>query len=85
MRKPPKPTHIQLSDERVEYLIKEIKVFFYSEFDDELSDFRAKNLLDFFIARLGPAVYNQAINDAHKYMEEKLSGLSGELYEPESR
>lgn len=62
-----------------------IKEFFYSEFDDDLSDFRAKHLLDFFVAQLGPPVYNQAINDAHKFIEEKLSALNGELYEPENR
>lgn len=84
MRKKPLPTHIKLSQEREEQLIKSIKIFFYNEFDDDLSDFRAKSLLDWFVKELGPPVYNQAIKDAHRFVQEKLSELDGELYEPDN-
>ena len=44
----------------------------------------AQLLLDFFTRELGAPVYNQAIRDAHDYLQEKLVDLSGEFYEPES-
>ncbi len=33
--------------------------------------------------QLGPPVYNQAIRDAHGFIQDKLIDLEGELYEPE--
>ena len=53
------------------------------EFDEELSDFRADELVTFFLRRLGPAVYNQAISDARGYMLERLDDLDVEFREPE--
>ena len=44
-------------------------------FDEELSDFQADRLLDFFLKALGPSVYNQAVGDVRKFMLEKLEDL----------
>ena len=33
--------------------------------------------------RRGPQVYNQAIQDARKFVMERLDDLEGELWEPE--
>lgn len=57
--------------------------FFLEEFDEELSAFRADQILDFFLAVLGPQVYNQAVQDARKFMQERLEDLDGEVYQPE--
>jgi uncharacterized protein (DUF2164 family) len=35
------------------------------------------------VAALGPAVYNQGVRDACASLQEKLSDLEGEIYEPE--
>jgi len=45
------------------------------EFDEELSAFRAEHILTFFVRSLGPSVYNQAIQDARKFMAERLEDL----------
>ena len=52
------------------------------EFDEELSPFRAEQLLDFFLAALGPHVYNQAVQDARGFMQRKLDELDGEVAAP---
>jgi uncharacterized protein (DUF2164 family) len=62
-------------------MIRSIKDYFADTFDDELSDFRAEQILDFFVRELGPPVYNQAIQDAHAFIEDKLTDLEGEFYE----
>jgi uncharacterized protein (DUF2164 family) len=74
---------IQLSEERRATLLRSIRQYFDEELDEELSDFRAGELLDFFLRELGPPVYNQGVHDAQKYVQEKLADLEGEVYERE--
>ena len=74
---------IRLSDERRADIVRALQSFFTSELEREISEFQAGLLLDFFIPELGAPVYNQAIQDARKFFQEKLSDLEGEFYEPE--
>ena len=57
--------------------------YFSSEFDEQLSEFRARELVDFMLKQIGPSQYNQAIQDARKYMAGKLDDLDTEFFEPE--
>jgi uncharacterized protein (DUF2164 family) len=77
------PMRITLTEERRALLLLSVKRFFAEQFDEEISDFRAERLLDFFAKVLGPRVYNQAIRDALGFMQTKLTDLEGEFYEPE--
>lgn len=74
---------IRLSDERRTRMLDSVKRYFEEEFDETLSDFRAEGMLDFFVAELGPAVYNQGVRDACAALQDKLTDLEGEVYEPE--
>jgi uncharacterized protein (DUF2164 family) len=74
---------IKLSDERRDQIVNSLQAFFASELDRDISDFQAGMLLDFFIHELGAPVYNQAIQDARSFFQEKLADLEGEFYEPE--
>lgn len=74
---------IQLSEERRAHMVRMIRAFFDETFDEELSDFRAEELLDFFVAELGPTVYNQGVQDARGFVQRKLDDLDGEVYEAE--
>jgi uncharacterized protein (DUF2164 family) len=78
---PDQPMRIRLDPERRAALLREVQGYFEAEFDERLSGFRAEALLDFFVARLGPPVYNQGVRDACGAMQEKLSDLEGEVYE----
>jgi uncharacterized protein (DUF2164 family) len=75
---------IALSEERRDQLVEALQRFQVDEFDQELSDFQARRLLDFFIHHLGAPIYNQAIQDARGFLQDKLSDLEGEFYEPEA-
>jgi uncharacterized protein (DUF2164 family) len=77
------PMRIKLTDERRALVLLSIKRFFAEKFDEQISDFRAESLLDFFVKALGPPVYNQAIRDSHAFIQDKLTDLEGEFYEPE--
>ncbi len=74
---------IRLSPERRGVLVDAIQRHFADEFDETLSDFRAEQLLDFFVAELGPPVYNQGVRDAAGYVQTKLMDIEGEVFEVE--
>ena len=77
------PMRIKLSDERREILVLAAQALFEEEFERELSAFQAERLTDFFLGQLGPPVYNQAVQDARAYFQQKLEDLDGEVYEPD--
>jgi uncharacterized protein (DUF2164 family) len=74
---------IELSDERRARLVADIQKLFSDELDDDIGELRAGLVLDFFVKNLGPPVYNQAIRDAHGFIQEKLVDLEGDFYEPD--
>lgn len=73
-----------LSDDRKNGILRRLQEFYRSEFDEDLSDFRAEQILSFFLKFLGPDVYNQAIQDARGFMLGKLEDLDTEFYERET-
>ncbi|MFE4106230.1 DUF2164 domain-containing protein [Almyronema epifaneia] len=83
-RSRPSPVHIKLSKAQRDQLLSAIQAHFATELDEEISYFKAKSLLTFFVAELGPYIYNQAVQDAHQFVQAKLSELEPTLYEPES-
>ncbi|PLY00657.1 MAG: DUF2164 domain-containing protein, partial [Desulfuromonas sp.] len=48
-----------------------------------IGDLRAEMLIEFFLAQLGPRIYNQALDDAGAFIREKLIDLEGVLSIPE--
>lgn len=75
---------IQLSAERRQQMIVGVRAFYDQDFGEELSVFRAEQLLDYFLKALGPQVYNQAVQDARAYMQARLDDLESEVYKSES-
>ena len=63
---------MKLSKEKKDIMIEEIKKYFLNERDEDLGDLASSLILDFFVEKLGPEVYNQGIQDAQRYMEEKV-------------
>ncbi|HEX6694621.1 MAG TPA: DUF2164 domain-containing protein [Longimicrobiales bacterium] len=74
---------IELTDERRARLLGTIRSQAEEIFDEPVSDFRAQALLDLFLREIGPSVYNQGVRDASAFMQEKLTDLEAEVYEPE--
>ena len=76
--------HIRLTDDRRAKVHDAVRQLFLDEFDDEISEFRIKRIVEFMAHVLGPPIYNQAVQDVRKFMMEKLGDLEGEVFEPES-
>ena len=77
------PMRVALSGERREQMLHSLQHLFAQRLDQELSEFQAGLLVDFFVAELGPPVYNQAVADVRAWLEEKVADLEGEFYEPD--
>jgi len=77
------PIRVRLAEDRKEAILRALKDFHVEKFDEDISDFKAEQILAFFLKALGPPVYNQAVQDARGFMLEKLEDLDGEIYEKE--
>ncbi len=80
---PERQMRMKLTEDRRARVLLAMKRFFSEKLDQELSDFSAERILDFFVKQLGPPVYNQAIQDARAFVQGKLDDLEGEFYAPE--
>ncbi|MEW7008994.1 DUF2164 domain-containing protein [Lentilitoribacter sp. EG35] len=76
---------IKLNDDRKADIARALSGFFQDEFDEDLSEFRALEVVDFMLRQIGPSQYNQAIADARGFLAEKLDDLDTEFHEPEER
>lgn len=83
-RRPDRPLRIRLEPERRDAVVRALRDFHHEAFDEELSAYRAERVLEFLLKALGPAVYNQAIQDARGFVLEKLEDLDVEFYEDDA-
>ncbi len=70
MRK--KKKQLEIHEDVRKRMITEIQSFFSVERDEDIGDLAAMMVLDFMVEKLGPAFYNQGIQDATKYMQDRL-------------
>jgi len=71
---------IKLDPARRQRATAQLQLLFSKEFDETLSDFRASEIIDLMLRTLGPAVYNQAVQDVRAHLQGKLDDLDGEVY-----
>ncbi len=71
---------IKLSEERLKIIVSEVQSHFSKEYDDPIGELKAEMLVEFFINKLGPKIYNQAIDDANAFIHDKLIDLDSILY-----
>lgn len=74
---------IKLDKERIKVLREKAQIYFRDELDESIGDLKADLIVEFFIKQIGPQIYNQAINDAYAFIQDKLIDLEGALYVPE--
>ena len=74
---------IQFSQAEKSLLIDKLQRYFSRELDQELEQFAADFLLDFFTKELGAIYYNRGLFDAQTLMSEKLELISEQIVELE--
>ena len=71
---------IELDEDKKIEFTKKLMMLFREEFDLDLSEFRAGEVLQLCTDTLCPAVYNQAVQDVRDHMQTKIDDLDGEIY-----
>lgn len=66
---------INLAKDTRKRLLEDLKRYFQRERDEDLGNLGAELLLDFIINDLGPHFYNQGIQDAYAYMQERIEDM----------
>jgi uncharacterized protein (DUF2164 family) len=74
---------IQLPKDTEQQLTASIQRFFVEHMDDEIGGLKASFLLDFCLREVGPCIYNQAISDAQRHLQDRVADLEGLCFEPE--
>jgi uncharacterized protein (DUF2164 family) len=74
---------IALDPDAKQQALASIKRFALEELDLDLGDLKAGSVLEYFLRELAPSVYNRAIADAQRYVQDRAADLEGACYEPE--
>ncbi|MGD8911205.1 MAG: DUF2164 domain-containing protein [Candidatus Thiodiazotropha sp.] len=76
-------SNIEFSKDEKEHIVHKIKRYFSEELDQEIGQFDAEFLLDFFSKEIGPYYYNRGLYDARAVLESRLGNIDEALYEIE--
>ena len=72
---------LELTKEEIEQVIPSLQKYFREEFDQELSEMKARFLLEYFQKEIAPLAYNKGVKDAENYFRTKTEDLTGICYE----
>lgn len=71
---------IKMPRNEKEALISKLQEFYLKERGEEIGSLAAEAILDFVLMEASPYVYNNAIRDARKVLQDRISLLEEELY-----
>jgi uncharacterized protein (DUF2164 family) len=74
---------IEFSTEQKDLIVGKIQRYFTQELEQDIAQFDAEFLLDFFSEEIGGLYYNQALHDAQAVLESKLENITDAFYELE--
>ena len=72
---------LELTKEEIAEIIPSVQKYFREEMDEELSEMRARFLLEYFQKEIAPLAYNQGVKDAEQYFRGKTEDLTGICFE----
>lgn len=74
---------IRFPRDEKQVLLPEIRQWLEEEHGEPVGELAAERLLDWFLRRVGPRIYNQALNDVRSWLENRLQLISNEICELE--
>ena len=72
---------IQLSSQEKELLVNKIQQYFATELDQDIGQFDAEFLLDFFSKEVGAHYYNRGLSDAQNIISGTLNNMTESVNE----
>ncbi|WP_022962484.1 DUF2164 domain-containing protein [Halopseudomonas pelagia] len=74
---------IEFSKDEKEIMIQKVKMYFREELNQDVGNFEAEFLIDFFAEEMGGFFYNRGLYDAETMISEKVSEISDLLLQLE--
>jgi uncharacterized protein (DUF2164 family) len=74
---------IEFSQDEKAALVRKIQRYFNDELDQDIGQFPAEFLLEFFTREVGPYFYNRGLLDAQAILETRLDSIAEAIYELE--
>lgn len=74
---------IELSKEARAQAVASIERWFQDERDERIGNIAAGALLGFFLAEIGPSIYNQAVAEVQERLLQRIGELDIEVHEDE--
>jgi uncharacterized protein (DUF2164 family) len=75
---------IELAKDVKQRLVASIQRYVSENLETDIGELQASLFLQFCTEEIGPAVYNQAVADAQRYMQERAQDLENNCYAVES-
>jgi uncharacterized protein (DUF2164 family) len=76
-------SQIKFTKEETDIICRKIQLYFHEELEQEIGQFDAGFLLDFFADEIGPYFYNRGLHDAQSILESRLENIGEAIYEIE--
>jgi uncharacterized protein (DUF2164 family) len=74
---------IEYPEQARKQAITSLKRYFDEVLDEDIGELKAEMMLDFILREIAPTVYNQAIQDAQKVVQERVMDMDSSLFAPE--
>lgn len=71
---------IKFSVEQRAAMVQKLQSYFDNELEQELEQFDAEFLLDFFSKEIGAHFYNRGLHDARAIFESRIESIDDEIY-----
>jgi uncharacterized protein (DUF2164 family) len=76
-------SEIKFTKEERDVVCRKIQLYFQEELEQDIGQFDAGFLLDFFAEEIGPYFYNRGLYDAQAILESRLENIGEAIYEIE--
>lgn len=76
-------SEIEFSKQEKEIITKKIKLYFSEELNQDIGQFDAQFLLEFFAEEIGSYFYNRGLYDAQLILERRLEEITEAIYDLE--
>ena len=72
---------LKLDQHETKEVLASLQRYFKEELDQEISEMRAKFLLDYILKEIAPFAYNKGVKDAETFFRGKIEDLSATCFE----
>ena len=74
---------IEFSKDEKSIIVNKVKLYFREELEQDIGQFDAEFLVDFFAEEIGAFFYNRGLYDAQAILEQRLESINEAIYELE--